>query len=555
MKARIRLSARLFTALGLLLLLAAPTIAAGPPFPSPDPGRVVYDGAGIFGAATIAEATRIIEGIEARTGAEVVVYTQVKPGVSDDEAAADAQALGSQWGVGRAGFDDGLVILFDMETSGPHGAVQLQAGSGYKAAYLSDAERQSLYDHEMVPLLRDGRLDEALLAGLRAIDVNATPDHRQRLEDARILDAVLGLIVAPLAFIVLFGFAALRWYREGRDPVYIDDASIHMPAPPPGLTPAAATLLMDDQSSPKTMTTALVDLASRGEIAFEPDPGHARTEVSMLLRDPAANSDPEVLRARRLSPGAAEQGLLEGVRREAVDGRLEPDHLSLLKKAIEAFDKTLEKAATAAGWFRAPPGKVKRRWLSIGVVEVLPAGAWIWLSPQLAMTGGSSIVVAAGAAGIATMLIARFMPARTMDGARLVAWLSAYQRTLRKTLEGARSMTEVAASRVLPWAETPDQALVWGVALGLHEEVEAVLARSMAAVGTAAGGSGAWLPGWYGVGGRSTGGSPGSPASLVPDFGGMFAALNSLGKSATSSGSHGFGGGGGFGGGSVGGRF
>ena len=73
-------------------------LAAGPPFPQPVPGVVVYDEAGIFSDATEAEATRIIEAIEARTGAEIVVYTQVRPGASDEQAAADAQALGNCMG-------------------------------------------------------------------------------------------------------------------------------------------------------------------------------------------------------------------------------------------------------------------------------------------------------------------------------------------------------------------------------------------------------------------------------------------------------------------------
>ncbi len=84
-------------ALGWLLVTAGAALAAGPPFPAPVPGVVVYDEAGIFSDATKAEATRLIEAVEARTGAEIVVYTQTKPGADADVAAADGQALGNQW--------------------------------------------------------------------------------------------------------------------------------------------------------------------------------------------------------------------------------------------------------------------------------------------------------------------------------------------------------------------------------------------------------------------------------------------------------------------------
>jgi len=162
------------------------------------------------------------------------------------------------------------------------------------------------------------------------------------------------------------------------------------------------------------------------------------------------------------------------------------------------------------------------------------------------------------------VLVATVMPARTMDGARLYAWLSAYRRTLQKTLAAAHSMNDVVASRAVPWLETPDQAMVWGVAFGLHKEVEEVLTRSASAeqTGQAMGGTGLWLPGWYGGGAGGSG--PGGPggglfsSSAVPSFAGMFAALGSVGTGAVASsggGSGGFGGGGGFSGGGGGGTF
>ena len=59
-----------------------------------------------------------------------------------------------QWGVGRRGYDDGLVIMFDMEYNLRHGQVSLYAGSGFKAAYLTNAERQAIFDDHMMPRSR-----------------------------------------------------------------------------------------------------------------------------------------------------------------------------------------------------------------------------------------------------------------------------------------------------------------------------------------------------------------------------------------------------------------
>jgi len=137
--------------------------------------------------------------------------------------------------------------------------------------------------------------------------------------------------------------------------------------------------------------------------------------------------------------------------------------------------------------------------------------------------------------------------------------LHAYRRTLQKTMESARSMQQVVDEAQLGWLETPDQAVVWGTALGLQDEIEEVLKRSLQDVeaGRTTAGQ-VYLPHWYttsqGQGFASAGSGGGGlfSSSAVPNIGGMMAALGTIGNSPSSSGSGG-GGGGGFSGGSSGG--
>jgi hypothetical protein len=147
------------------------------------------------------------------------------------------------------------------------------------------------------------------------------------------------------------------------------------------------------------------------------------------------------------------------------------------------------------------------------------------------------------------------MPALTMPGAVTRAMLLAYRRTLQKTMAQARSMQQVVDEARLDWLDTPDQAVVWGLALGLEDEVETVLGRTLDDVrdGNA---TSAWVPTWYHgntgstSGGMALAGSGGlMSSSSLPDFGGMVGALGSIGNAPSSSGS----GGGGFGGGGSGG--
>ena len=207
----------------------------GPPFPDPTAGQAVYDFADVLSAGAIERAEATIDAIEARTAAGMVVYTQDSGeyDLSTDETKDKAAALIDQWGVGRAGFDDGLAIFFDLEPNLEHGQIQLYAGPGFEAAYLSNGERQAIFDNDMLPYLRSADFDGALAIALERIDAAATPEHAAALQASRQVNAVVGLIGAPIVLLGLSGWAFFHWRRFGKDPVYLDDPSVLMPAPPP----------------------------------------------------------------------------------------------------------------------------------------------------------------------------------------------------------------------------------------------------------------------------------------------------------------------------------
>jgi uncharacterized membrane protein YgcG len=574
----------------ILLLASAAAVAGvtppgspqpGPPYPPPVVDVVVYDYADLFTDETEASATATIVAIENRVKAEIVVYTQLKTGSDESSTESDAAALIDQYGVGRLGFDDGVAILFNMNRStclpgvSGNGQVQLFAGPGYRATFLSDSERQAVFDNDMLPRLRECDMDGALLVALQKIDANATADHARALNLARQANAAVGLIGAPVMFLVLVGVAARSWLLYGRDPVYLDSPSILMPAPPPDLTAASGAVVWEGKTTRRALTTALLDLASRGEISF-------RTEPRLLGRDKAGiqfgtlteEPDPYVVRNRRRPLGRAEEfalGELQSLAANGSDMYIDPDEIVGFAKHMPAFTAQLEAHVARMGWFREPPAKAVSRWASRGVMLLVVGIVAVSIATNLPSDGLTMLAVALVAAAIAIMLIARLMPARTMAGAMIYAMLAAYRRTLQKTMAQARSMQEVVDQAGLDWLETPDQAVVWGVALGLHQEVEDVLARSMEDVEAGVTGHRPWTPAWYGSGssiGSSGSGGPGGLApglfssSAMPNFGGMMGALGSIGSSASGSSSGGFGGGssggsggGGGGGGGAGGGF
>ncbi|HSO28311.1 MAG TPA: TPM domain-containing protein [Candidatus Sulfomarinibacteraceae bacterium] len=590
--ARAAIAAGLLTLIPALAAVAADPIAPGPPFPNPEFNRAVYDTAAVFSRTTVEAVETTIDEIEARTGAEVVVYTQVWPvKLSEEQTLDNARALMDQWGVGRKGFDDGLVILFDLDPSLVHGQVQLFAGSGFRSSFLTDAERQRIFDDEMLPRLVAGDLDGALRAAMARIDAAATTEHSRALELARQVNAVVGLVGGSLALLGLIGWAVFHWLRFGRDPEYTDSESVLVPAPPAGMTAATATMVFDGTVSRRTLTTALLDLASRGRVAFREEHGllgigrKLAIDLGSRAMTAAMSDVVDAERARSTTADPTERHAIASARLGLVDRRplgpaetflrqrlesiggpadaIEPDDLPRLAEDVPVFDRQVEDEAVRQKWFAERPSRVTGRWRLLGLGEGIVGGGLIAAGFAIPMSGLSLLGGATLVAGVVTLVLAGAMPARTMAGAMQKAWLLAYRRTLSKTMEGARSMDQVVREAGLSWLETPDQAVVWATALGLSGQVEDVLERTMEdtrSTGIQAG----YFPLWYrgsdgtSLAGGATGGGGGIfSSSGVPSIGGMMAAMGSIGSAATSSGSGGggFGGGGGGGGGGAGGGF
>ena len=542
----------------------------GPPFPQPEVDRAVYDFAGVFEPETIAAVEETIDRIEQRTKAEVVVYTQVVDSPTTEDTERHALALIDQWGVGRKGFDDGLAIFFDFEPGRSSGQVQLYAAPGFAATFLTNSERQQIFENDMLPHLRADDWDAAVLAAIDRIDGVATPENAARLSFGRQLNAVIGLVLAPIVLILLIGWAFFHWRRFGRDPVYLNSPSIYVPAPPPDLTAASGAMVMDGGSSRRALTTAMLDLASRGLIAFREEGGLLGFGKKVGIELDPASADPVVDAQRerngRRPIGPAEQLALRRLTPLGkADDYIEPDELLGFGAAVDDFDSALEKHVVANGWFREAPSKSRNRWRIRGGLAAVAGAVLVWLGFQIPMDGLVLVGGAAIVAGIVLLIVSGWMPSVTMAGAMIRAQLAAYRRTLKKTMEQARSMDQVVADAGLEWLDTPDQAIVWGTALGLQDEIEKVLERSLDDVkdGRTAS-TGTYFPAWYGGSGgqgfANTGGGGGIfSSSGVPNIGGMMAALGTIGNSPSSSGGSGgggfSGGGGGGGGGGAGGGF
>ncbi len=561
------IGAAVAAAVVVLVILGAPAVlrlfsgGGQAPFADAVDGRAVYDPAGALPPGIEEVLETQIDAIEARSGAEVVVYVRVEPAATDESNLADAQALIDAWGIGRAGFDDGFVILVSFDDDRfEHGVLSTYAGGGFRAVYLGVEAQAELRDAIIIPAIRQGALDGGLVEALVAVDAAVTPEATGRLEAYRILNAMVGIPGSILALLLTLGLVYSAWRRYGDDPDLVDSPSVLMAGPPAGMTPPLATVVRDGRATRHSLNTILVDLAGQGLIAFrnldqvgrvksddDPDP----------LVDPAIEVRP-IDRAGGPRLGKPQQEALATIRSSASDGELTRESLWSLNGALEPVKDRLEREAVRLGWLTQRPTPVITRWVVAGIAEVLGGAGLAWLGYSLPMSGLTLLGAALAVGGIGTVALGNAMSQRTPKGAYVDAMLKAFRRTLRKTMEQARNIGEVIAQpEVRRLADTPDKAVVWGIALGLDREVATVLERGLEDARARGATDGAYYPAWLGSSSPSSSfaGASATGAGMsglfsgggTPDIGGMFGALGSVGSSPPSSSS---GSGGGFGGGS-----
>ena len=171
-RGRPRLAQRLGLAVlsaAVLWLVLAP-LALAITLPPAEAGRSVYDLAEIWRGDTIASAEQTADRLRSQTGVEMAILS-IPTGataVGTDTAAADARTVMDTWGVGQKGVNNGIVVLFDLDTTLRHGQIYIYGGSGILSTYLSQAAIQSIAD-DMLANAKAGDLDAALVAGMREI--------------------------------------------------------------------------------------------------------------------------------------------------------------------------------------------------------------------------------------------------------------------------------------------------------------------------------------------------------------------------------------------------
>ena len=103
-----------------------------------------------------------LEQLERATGRQMVVATV--PTLGGADVATFTKDLANKWGIGRKGYDDGVVLLVAPNER----KVRIAVGYGLEKSLTPDLCKQ-IIDQQMLPRLREGDLAGGIEAGAKAL--------------------------------------------------------------------------------------------------------------------------------------------------------------------------------------------------------------------------------------------------------------------------------------------------------------------------------------------------------------------------------------------------
>ena len=134
-------------------------------FDRPSELRLVVDSATAFTVEQGAALTAKLDSFDIETSTQIQIYTTTN--LYGYDIVDFAQRLGEGWGVGKAGFDNGIVIVYVPKTDTTTGEVAIQTGYGIESL-IPDATCKRIIELEMIPRFKQDSVYEGFN---RAIDV------------------------------------------------------------------------------------------------------------------------------------------------------------------------------------------------------------------------------------------------------------------------------------------------------------------------------------------------------------------------------------------------
>lgn len=122
----------------------------------------VSDPNGLLQSSTVTRIDSALAALEKNTSAQVAVV--MLPSIGDNDLFEFAQSLFVKWGIGNAGKDNGLLILYVQDLR----AIRFHTGFGLEGV-LPDATCKRIQQQYMVPSFRNGDTDTGMWEGVSAV--------------------------------------------------------------------------------------------------------------------------------------------------------------------------------------------------------------------------------------------------------------------------------------------------------------------------------------------------------------------------------------------------
>jgi uncharacterized protein len=191
-----------------LLCTSCVSIAEAQNVRFPSASGFVNDYAKVLSPQASAEITALLEEIERKTSAQVVVVT-VKSTVplTIEQYAVE---LFQKWGIGKAGEDNGILILLAVDDR----KVRIEVGYGLEGA-VTDLQSKIIIQDLMIPAFKQGGYDLGISSGVVMIAKLLRDEYGVNLDMSRVKAAVpvrgrrgspLGSLIGLIFFILIFGF-------------------------------------------------------------------------------------------------------------------------------------------------------------------------------------------------------------------------------------------------------------------------------------------------------------------------------------------------------------
>lgn len=269
-------------------------------------------------------------------------------------------------------------------------------------------------------------------------------------------------VYAAIPLFVLLGMTFI-WWRWGRDPRVGTVAPEF--TPPPGIGPAEAGVLVDDQFNPQDFTAGILSLATKGWIK---------------IRDED--------RDFRLVPKASEKELtpFEEALREALlrgGGKEGPTFGELKYKLYEKIPGLRAKlfmGLVDRGFYRANPEGVRTFWRSVAIGIAILGALLLFLFSNVYL--GVAVMVSGGI----VFLFAPYMPRKTPKGIEALRWVLGLSEYIRRA--------EVDRLEFSAKEKHFEELLPYAVALGLSDLWVEKFAGVLTAPPSWYEGRGPWVP-------------------------------------------------------------